>query len=198
METTRQRVIEARERGLSLTAIALELGLSKSTVAYHLRRLGEVPDDRYNRRYDWVQVQSFYDAGHSITQCQRRFGFSRQAWNAARLRGDVRSRPHGMPLEELLVGVRNRSHLKARLVGAGLKENRCEACGLTEWLGRPLAMALHHVNGDGADNPLLIFRRTVVDVDGCCDRALPTCHQRSSGAIRCGRRRGARRAARRW
>ena len=31
---------------------------------------------------------------------------------------------------------------------------RCEICGLTEWLGRPLSMALHHVNGDGRDNRL--------------------------------------------
>jgi ribosomal protein S27AE len=40
------------------------------------------------------------------------------------------------------------------LFAAGLKENRCERCGLTEWLGRPLSMALHQVNGDGRDNRL--------------------------------------------
>jgi Zn finger protein HypA/HybF involved in hydrogenase expression len=61
-----------------------------------------------------------------------------------------------MPLKRLLVQGRrtNRTHLKQRLVAAGLKENRCEECHLDEWLGEPLMMALHHVNGDGLDNRL--------------------------------------------
>jgi hypothetical protein len=42
----------------------------------------------------------------------------------------------------------NRTHLKGRLLAAGLKEKRCERCGLEEWLGEPLAMALHHVKGE--------------------------------------------------
>lgn len=48
----------------------------------------------------------------------------------------------------------SRSHLKLRLLAAGLKEHRCEECGATDWRGRPLSMALHHVNGDGLDNRL--------------------------------------------
>jgi 5-methylcytosine-specific restriction endonuclease McrA len=61
-----------------------------------------------------------------------------------------------MALEGLLVAERrtNRSHLKRRLLDAGLKENRCERCGIAEWLGRPLNMHLHHINGDGLDNRL--------------------------------------------
>jgi hypothetical protein len=61
-----------------------------------------------------------------------------------------------MPMEKLLVVGRqtNRSHLKGRLLREGLKENRCEICGITEWLGKPLSMELHHVNGDGKDNRL--------------------------------------------
>jgi hypothetical protein len=31
---------------------------------------------------------------------------------------------------------------------------RCESCGISEWLGAPLTMALHHINGDGDDNRL--------------------------------------------
>lgn len=41
---------------------------------------------------------------------------------------------------------------KARLIREGLKENRCEICNITEWLGKPLNMQLHHKNGDGLDN----------------------------------------------
>jgi len=37
-------------------------------------------------------------------------------------------------------------------LAAGLKENRCELCGITEWQGKPIVMHLHHINGDGHDN----------------------------------------------
>lgn len=61
-----------------------------------------------------------------------------------------------MPMERLLVAdtYRSRHNVKVRLLAEGLKENRCELCGLTEWLGKPLSMALHHVNGHGRDNRL--------------------------------------------
>ena len=59
-----------------------------------------------------------------------------------------------MPVDELLSAPRARHHIKRRLLNAGIKENRCEECGLAEWRGRPLSMALHHINGDGSDNRL--------------------------------------------
>jgi Zn finger protein HypA/HybF involved in hydrogenase expression len=45
-------------------------------------------------------------------------------------------------------------NLKARLFQAGLKEQRCERCGIADWRGNPLSFALHHVNGDRHDNRL--------------------------------------------
>jgi hypothetical protein len=141
---------------MSRSAIALALGLSKSTVSYHARRLGHPVDERGARRYDWTAVQCFYDEGHSVRDCMARFGFSRQTWHAAVQRGAVVPRAFPMPIEELLVAdtYRSRHNVKLRLLREGLKEHRCEACGLTEWRGRPLSMALHHVNGDGQDNRL--------------------------------------------
>ena len=47
---------------------------------------------------------------------------------------------------------RSRGHLKQRLLRLGLKQWRCESCGLSEWRGQSLALALHHVNGDRNDN----------------------------------------------
>lgn len=60
------------------------------------------------------------------------------------------------PLEELLVSgsVISSAKLRVRLVKAGLKEERCEVCGLSEWLGRPLSLQLDHINGDHTDNRL--------------------------------------------
>ena len=44
--------------------------------------------------------------------------------------------------------------LKSKLIEAGLKENKCEMCGISMWAGRPLICQLHHINGDNTDNRL--------------------------------------------
>jgi hypothetical protein len=59
-----------------------------------------------------------------------------------------------MPIVTLLRGPRSRTHLKARLIAAGLKQPRCELCGIDSWRGQSLSLALHHVNGVGDDNRL--------------------------------------------
>jgi predicted DNA-binding protein YlxM (UPF0122 family) len=143
-------------KGMTSAEIAGALGITKSTVCYHRRSLGEAIDERCNRRYDWAEVQRYYDAGNSISECQERFGFSRKTFSDAVKRGAVVTRPRAAPLEVYLVNDRptNRSHLKARLLSAGVKDNRCEECGITNWRGEPLSMALHHVNGSGRDNRL--------------------------------------------
>jgi DNA-binding NarL/FixJ family response regulator len=46
------------ERGLSGAAIARELGISKSTVSYHKRRLGHTIDSRCNRRRPLAVVRA--------------------------------------------------------------------------------------------------------------------------------------------
>jgi hypothetical protein len=71
--STRERVLPLLQEGLTQGAIAARLGLSKSTVAYHARRVLE-PDPRFRRRYDWAAIQRYYDEGHSITDCHREFG----------------------------------------------------------------------------------------------------------------------------
>jgi transposase len=154
---TRALVSQLLGQGVSRGAIAVALGISKSTVSYHARRLGHAVDERGARRYDWTVVQSYYDEGHSVRECIARFGFSRQTWHAAVERGAITSRPAAAPIELYLVRGRAntcRTHLKRRLLAEGLKAARCEECGIAEWRGEPLFMALHHVNGDGRDNRL--------------------------------------------
>jgi hypothetical protein len=48
--------------------------------------------------------------------------------------------------------------LRLRLVRDGLKEPRCELCGIDTWQGRPLLLALDHINGDPSDNRLVNLR----------------------------------------
>ena len=83
-------------------------------------------------------------------ECARRYDW------ATVFRGDILPRPVAMPLEELLAAgqPRSRNNIKQRLIAEGVKENRCEDCGIARWHKRPLSLCLHHVNGDRHDNRL--------------------------------------------
>lgn len=153
----RAAVATLRAQGLSYVEIARRLGLTKSTVAYHARRACLPADERFAKRYDWSVVQrAIDDEKASMRECMRRFGFSRDAWGKAVQRGDIVPREWRLPLDEVLAPGRKRSrgHVKKRLLRAGLKEDRCERCGINEWRGEKLSLHLHHINGDGHDNRL--------------------------------------------
>jgi hypothetical protein len=147
---------QLRDAGLSYAAISRRLGVSKATIAYHARRLGVPADDTCARRYDWNEVQTAIDEGLTLQQLIDRFGFARASYTQAVRRGAIKPREWMIPIEELLVVGRktSRGHLKARLIKEGLKENRCEECGISEWRGKPLSIELHHVNGRKLDNRL--------------------------------------------
>jgi hypothetical protein len=149
---SRDQVLRLYADGLTQRQIAVQLGVTPPTISYHLRRLGFPP--RPQRRQDWPSIQAHYDAGHSVRECQVRFGFSTASWYEAVQRGAIVPRPAGMPVEELVAGRRNRSHLKLRLVRLGLIEERCHECGITDWRGSALSLCLHHVNGVNDDNRL--------------------------------------------
>jgi DNA-binding CsgD family transcriptional regulator/5-methylcytosine-specific restriction endonuclease McrA len=151
---TQERVAQLLSKGVRRIEIARILGISKSTVSYHARRLGQPIDERCRRRYDWAIVQEFYDEGHSVRDCIREFGFSSQTWHQAMMRGLVTARPAFKPDEEVFARNthRNRGHLKERLLQAGLKDGTCERCGIAEWRDQAISLALHHINGDRLDN----------------------------------------------
>lgn len=157
---TREAVACLLGQGLSQAAIARELGISKPTVCFHMRKLGIAAATAPARRYDWNAIREYYDAGHSAAECRSQFGCGRDAWADAIARGVIRPRLKLEPLDEVLAAGRRRSraHVKARLLAAGAKEPRCEGCGLTAWLGAPISLELHHVNGDGHDNRLANLR----------------------------------------
>lgn len=184
---TRELVVDLLTQGHSRAAIARQLGLAKATVSYHARRAGLPVDSRCARRYDWAAIQRYHDLGHSLTECRAAFGFSSQTWHAAVKRGVLVPRPTKLPSAEFFAaGVyRGRTYLKLRLVREGHKRAMCEVCGLREWRGRPLSLALHHINGDRHDNRL-----------GNLELLCPNCHsQTDTFSGRNGHRRPARLAA---
>jgi 5-methylcytosine-specific restriction endonuclease McrA len=98
-------------------------------------------------RYDWSAVQAYYDAGNSLRVCRQHFGFCIASWHKAVKRGRISPRPLAKPLADLLANSKARTNIKKRLMQAGLLENRCLECGLSEWLGERLVIQIDHVNG---------------------------------------------------
>lgn len=57
------------------------------------------------------------------------------------------------PLEVLTINSNiGSAKLKHKLFKYGLKERKCELCGITEWNGNSLSFELHHINGNHYDN----------------------------------------------
>ena len=44
--------------------------------------------------------------------------------------------------------------VRKKILEEGIKEYRCECCGLTEWLGNPIPLELHHKDGDKTHNEI--------------------------------------------
>jgi hypothetical protein len=112
-------------------------------VAEVLRKLGYKPSGGVQRYVNiWIRLLDL-STEH----------FTGQGW----ARGKRFPSRGARPLEELLVensAAVSTSKLKARLFAAGLKENRCEACGIDSWMGQPITLALDHMNGVNNDNRL--------------------------------------------
>lgn len=49
---------------------------------------------------------------------------------------------------------RNSAMIRRRLIAEGIKENKCELCGTSSWMGKDIVCELHHINGDRSDNRL--------------------------------------------
>lgn len=75
-------------------------------------------------------------------------------------KGTSKARMEGngkIPLNEILEGNHPQYQtfkLKNRLFQEGLKQNRCEECGVSEWNGKFIACELDHVNGNRTDHRL--------------------------------------------
>lgn len=115
------------------------------SLAAVMRRLGYTPSGGMHR-YMRAQIRRLgLNTDH----------FRGQGWAKGRKRPGTGFR--SVPLTDVLVADSfyvNNSRLRRRLVEEGLKSARCEICGLDEWRGESLPLALDHVNGDHCDNRL--------------------------------------------
>ena len=83
------------------------------------------------------------------------------------------------PLDEILVEnstYTSSADLRRRLIAEGLKEAKCECCGIDTWLGQPLPLALDHINGDHTDNRIENLRIVCPN----CHALTPTWRRRNA------------------
>lgn len=73
-----------------------------------------------------------------------------QSWNKGKKVGPKR------PVEEYLSNQRHIQsyQLKNRLLEEGLKQHKCECCGITEWNGQPAPIELDHIDGNRYNNTI--------------------------------------------
>jgi HNH endonuclease len=105
-------------------------------------------------RYDWPAIQAYYDEGHTYVQCKARFGFKPATWTKAVRSGRVRPRPPRWSVDDVLTRAKSRHTVKRRLLEAGILENVCDECGISDWRGKPLSIQLDHRNGIRDDHRL--------------------------------------------
>ena len=128
--------------------------LSISTIC-KIRREEGMPSEC--KRIDWIQVQALHDSGKSRLECIQELDISAGAWSAAVTKGLIVSTRQGSNLDDILVENSNsdRGHLKRRLIREGILAEECVGCGTgPEWNGKPLTLALDHINGVNNDNRL--------------------------------------------
>lgn len=61
-----------------------------------------------------------------------------------------------LELHEILVehSIYQSNKLRKRLLSSGIKDHKCEMCGMSAWLGAPIPLELDHINGNKHDNRL--------------------------------------------
>ena len=78
--------------------------------------------------------------------------FTGQLWN----KGGHRICNPAKPISEILTENSEYQSYKLarRLLKEKIKEYKCELCGNTEWMNKPIPLELHHINGIHTDNRL--------------------------------------------
>lgn len=95
--------------------------------------------------------------------------FTGQGWNCGCRFTPIKE---ARPLSEILVEHSpfvNANHLKERLLNEGLKAYRCECCGHTEWMGVPISLELHHINGVRDDQRIENLQLLCPNCHACTD-----------------------------
>ena len=138
-----------RERWADADAVRRAVAQCTSIAAV-LAALGITHGGQHYAHFRRIAVELGLDTSHF---------HANRGWRKGRSGVGLPRTPWYPPLESRLTadtayGVNSRQTLKSRLVRSGLLKPACSVCGLHDWLGKPIALELDHVNGNQRDSRL--------------------------------------------
>lgn len=69
-------------------------------------------------------------------------------------RKGIKHREQKISIEKFISGNSSNSAKRKRLIEEGIKEEKCERCGLSQWMGQPIPLELHHKDFNHFNNNL--------------------------------------------
>lgn len=127
-------------------------------------------------KYDWSEERVRDAVSKSLNYCDslRALGVPVRGNNIATLKNNIKkyeidtshftgrvyekgpiSRRYKSALEYLKDGTRIQSNkLREKIVAEGIKDYKCDCCGVSEWNGKPITLQLHHIDGDDTNNSI--------------------------------------------
>lgn len=116
--------------------------------------------DRKDEIIQWISE------GQSIAEIVKRLNCKRETFKVYAIKmgisyagnqggkGIKRDPKRKSALEILNSSSFNNSVKRKRLIEDGIKEAKCECCGLSEWMGKPIPLELHHKDFNHNNNAL--------------------------------------------
>ena len=120
---TDEQFIEAVKTSLSYAEVLRKIGLKEAGSNY----------DTVKRKISELNLDTSHMTG--------------AAWNQGKRYRQIKPK---QPIDKILIEHStyvSTNALRHRLLNEGLKERKCECCGSSKWMGKPIALELHHVNG---------------------------------------------------
>lgn len=173
-----EKILELRKRGLSTNQIDAELNVGKGKITYAISKKFAERQERLKAKTKADEefeklVIEYLPKSNSLNNLCNNLGLrgvegyytkikkiiakhnlSTEHFGTIQLRHSGRNMYTAMSDEEFFINghKRNGTNLIKRLLSSGLKEYKCENCGISEWDGKPLRLQIHHINGDHYDN----------------------------------------------
>lgn len=178
MTELQKKILELRKNDMSITKIISETGASRGVVNYVLSRIfaDRLEKKKAKERADEEfaeLVKKYLPVSNSLNNLCNNLGLkgvdgyykkinkiikennlSTKHFGTIKIGRQSRNGYTAMSDDEFFVSdaKRNGESIIKRLVNGGYKEYKCEGCKTTEWMGKPLRLQVHHINGDHYDN----------------------------------------------
>lgn len=155
----RSTILTMRNAGFPCSAIAIKIGKTYHSVQQFVFRHGLshkiISTSPSGKRYNWNEIQKFYDDNNDRYRCLLKFGLTSTAWDYARKTGKIKLRSKVPRMDIFILGRRYTSAIfRHHLLKVGWLKNKCIECGITDWNGKHITFQIHHNNGNPSDNRL--------------------------------------------